>query len=91
MSNLNLENIKLCATQGVNQHIEYGLDYASLLARFSKKDWGDLADDDKAENDLALENKGRILAAYQVSTDLKIWIILDRGHKVLTLLLPSEY
>jgi hypothetical protein len=33
----------------------------------------------------------RLFSSYQITPDLKLWIITEWDHSVTTLLLPSEY
>lgn len=63
------------------------------LRRYTKCDWGDIPDEDRALNNNAVEmGEGRILAAYEASKG-KVWIITDFGDEgnVTTMLLPEEY
>jgi hypothetical protein len=64
------------------------------LLRHLKGDWGDMEDEDKNENDLAVKAGDlRIFSAYK--TDIegaeKIWIITEADRSVTTILLPSDY
>ena len=66
------------------------------LTRHLHGDWGDLSEEDKAENELSLREGFRILSAYRLSNGTKIWIITeaanDQGVRESTcILLPSEY
>ena len=75
---------------------EADVDIIDLIERHIAKDWGDLSDDDKRLNDEALHDGSRILSAYILPTDVKIWIITetadDKGERAATTaLLPSEY
>jgi hypothetical protein len=66
-----------------------GLEY---LRRHVTGDWGDLCDDDKAENQLAVKEGFRILSAYRLPrTGVKFWIITEADRSVTTFLLPDEY
>ncbi|MFO0806209.1 MAG: hypothetical protein U0791_24160 [Gemmataceae bacterium] len=52
--------------------------------------------DDKAANDESLVDGSRLLSAYLLTTDVKIWIITeavdDHGNReATTVLLPDEY
>ena len=66
-------------------------DPLGLLIRHVTGDWGDLDDEDKAENDLSVEKGFRILSAYKLETDVKVWVITEWDRSVTTLLLPEEY
>ena len=88
---------KLLATPAALEALEEAnVDIIDLVERHVAKDWGDLSDDDKRANDEALHDGSRILSAYILPTDVKIWIITeatdDNGLRAATtVLLPSEY
>ena len=66
------------------------------LNRHVKGDWGDVDDEDKQTNDLALKQGSRLLSAYNddrfpqngVAT---IWIITEADRSATTILFPDEY
>ena len=67
-----------------------------FVGRHVRGDWGDLCDEDRRLNDLALQDGSRILSAYQTRNGVKLWIITeaadDAGSRAATtLLLPDEY
>jgi hypothetical protein len=68
-------------------------DIIDLVERHVAKDWGDLSDDDKRLNDDALHDGSRILSAYILPTDVKIWIITEAtdGNGERTALFREEY
>ena len=47
------------------------------LQRHQSGDWGDVCEDDKKENDLALQKGIRLFSAYRTPTHKKFWIIRD--------------
>lgn len=68
-----------------------------LLNRHVSGDWGDLCDEDKAQNNRALKDGSRLMSQYHVNGK-KIWVITDgvfgnepTKREVTTLLLPEEY
>lgn len=67
------------------------VDPRSYLYRHVTGDWGDLGDEDKAANDAALTTGARILSAYTLSTDERLWIITEADRASTTMLLPLEY
>ncbi len=68
------------------------LDPSSYLRRHLSGDWGDLDEGDRRQNDAALTSgEDRLFSSYQVTRDLKLWIITEWDRSVTTLLLPSEY
>ncbi len=68
-----------------------GNDPKVFLFRHVTGDWGDLDNEDKAENDLSVLKGFRILSSYRTSNHTKIWVITDADRSSTTLLLPSEY
>ena len=70
---------------------EAGQDPAALLARHMRGDWGDLGEEDKAENDLSVKEGFRILSAYRLRTGVKVWVITEADRSATTFLLPEEY
>lgn len=63
------------------------------IARYNQNDWGDLCEDDKRENDLAIKEGGMVLGAYKTSRG-KIYIITDDAgvvEQTVTILYPEEY
>ena len=82
-------------TCGVNNKVADDIRFAAFvlrsLRRHASGDWGDLGDDDKRENDLALKhNDRRLFSAYQAGTT-KIWIITEWDRSATTVLFPHEY
>ena len=69
------------------------------LQRHAKGDWGEaLCDEDKQANAEALKHGTRLLSAYNLPQNQKLWIITDgvinpdTGQRyATTLLLPEEY
>ncbi len=73
-----------------------GIDPATLLYRHASGDWGDLEDEDKHLNDLAVQQGDRILSAYGVRGDPdRLWIVTgivtEWSTSVTTILRPDEY
>jgi hypothetical protein len=48
-------------------------------------------DEDKKENELSVREGFRILSAYNLETDVKVWIITEWDRSATTVLLPEEY
>ncbi len=72
----------------------------NCLSRHSKKDFGDLEQEDIESNLDALDNGGRLLSSYIIPTNIydsnlmmnnKIWIITEAERDYTTILFPSEY
>ena len=62
-----------------------------LISRHRSGDWGDLDEEDKRQNNLALSRGLRIFSAYETSSGLRIWIISEADRSVTTVLLPEDY
>ena len=88
---------KLLATPAALEALEEAkVNIIELIERHIAKDWGDLSDDDKRLNDEALHDGSRILSAYILPTDVKIWTITEAAddneeRAATTALLPAEY
>ena len=64
---------------------------SEFLTRHVNREWGDLGDEDREENDYSLEHGFRLLSAHKTNTGDRLWIITEADHTVTTLLLPDEY
>lgn len=73
---------------------------SKCIKRHLAGDWGDLEEEDKESNNLALEENERLLSAYNLpdelikdiyTNDTKIWIITEWDRSYTTVLFPSEY
>jgi len=85
---------RLVLTRGVNEEIADNGLFAKFvldsIRRHARGDWGDMCQQDKNENELAL-NRGnlRIFSAYKGLP--KIWIITEADRSATTVLFPEEY
>ena len=61
------------------------------MARHAAGDWGDLAEEDRRTNDIAIAEGTRLLSAYRLDTGTKIWIITEADRSSTCILLPEEY
>jgi hypothetical protein len=62
-----------------------------FLDRHIAGDWGELDEEDRQENELSVANGFRILSAYRLRDDTRIWIITEADRSSTTILLPEEY
>ena len=62
-----------------------------FLDRHVQGDWGDLDEHDRNENEFSLREGFRILSAYHLKDETKIWIITEADRSSTTILLPEEY
>ena len=74
----------------MNSNEKFSQEVENSMLRYLVNDWGDLCDEDKEYNDIALKEGERILASYQTSQG-KIWIITEWDRSVTTILFPDEY
>ena len=75
----------LGALEDANQRPE------EFLMRHLTGDWGELPEEDKRENEWAVQHGSRIFSAYFTTQQVKLWVITENDRSVTTLLLPSEY
>ena len=81
------------ALEALQRNNTTGLDY---LRRHASGDWGIVCEEDKQANEEALKSGARLLSAYFLPDETKLWIITeaanDQGNRAAsTLLLPDEY
>lgn len=68
-----------------------GQDPRVFIQRHITGDWGDLPEADKQENDVSIDINLRILSAYTLSDQTKIWIITEADRSSTCVLLPDDY
>jgi len=81
------------ALEALQRNNVTGCDY---LRRHASGDWGIVCEEDKQANEEAIKNGARLMSAYFLPDETKLWVITeaadDAGHRVATtLLLPDEY
>ncbi len=77
----------------MDRDISFASEIADLINRYINGDWGELCEEDKELNRIAIKEGGRVLAAYQTSGG-KVYIITDDAKAeslVTTVLYASEY
>lgn len=86
---------QLVMTRGVSDLVADNEEFAThvhlSLRRHLAGDWGDVCDEDRVANDLALQDGDRLLSAYQKEGLPKIWIITEWDRSCTTVLFPDEY
>ena len=82
---------KVVMTEGANTKLECTSVEEFLLGRYPNGDWGNLSDDDKQENEIALKQNYRLLGSYEDANGVKFWIITEADRRCTTILLPEEY
>jgi hypothetical protein len=90
----------LVMTRGVADLAEQDTEFARFvqkcLIRHFKKDWGDVDEPDKKENDFSVDHNLRVLSAYNDSRwndhgVASLWIITEADRSATTVLFPDEY
>ena len=81
---------QIVATPGALELTEQGVFLDTYLKRHLRGDWGDLGEEDKAENEFSLNAGYRLLSAYTTPAG-RLWIITEADRSVTTLLTPDEY
>ena len=71
----------------LDKHSVYAFE---LFGRHVHGDFGDLCDEDKAANTVAIEAGDRILSSYRLGSD-KVWVITEADRSVTTILMASDY
>lgn len=79
-------------TEGAVEALERAnISASSIVQRHVLGDWGDVTDQDKKSNDLALEMGGRILSAYHLPDRTEVWVTTEPDRNATTVLLPGEH
>ena len=81
---------RLLMTPGVRDSVKRP-EIEKLLQRHNYGDWGELDEDDVAQNELGLEEGLRLMSAYTAGSGQTVWVITEADRSVTTLLLPEEY
>jgi len=81
------------STPGAIEALERAeLAVGALIERHQAGDWGEVPDEDRAENELSINQGFRLLSTYTLPrTGETVWIITEADRSATTLLLPSEY
>ena len=89
---------QIVATPGALEALQRNnTDGREYLRRHASGDWGIVCEEDGKLNDQALQDGSRLLSAYLLPDETKLWIITDavideqRNRQATTLLLPEEY
>jgi hypothetical protein len=66
-------------------------DVLKAIQRHARGDWGDLCDEDRAENARSLVRSGRLFSVYHDRNRVKMYVITEWDRSVTTVLLPEDY
>ena len=61
-----------------------------LLERHIMGDYGDLCEEDRKQNRVAIKHGFRVMSSYQVD-DQTVWVITEADRSSTTILLPGDY
>jgi hypothetical protein len=67
------------------------VDVAHAFSRHAAGLWGDLSDEDRLANEMAVKHGGRILSAYSSTNGIKFWVITETDRSATTVLLTDDY
>jgi hypothetical protein len=86
---------QLVVTRGVSDEIANNEEFAKHVHQSLKRhlagDWGEVCDEDRAANEMALQRGERLFSAFKKDGLFKIWIITEWDRSVTTVLFPEEY
>jgi hypothetical protein len=80
---------RIVATPNARQSITQD-DILLGIQRHQAGDWGNLTEDNRAANDRALAQGGRIVSAYLATNGTKFWLITEADRSITTILLPED-
>jgi hypothetical protein len=63
----------------------------SALNRHAAGDWGELCEEDRQQNELALTEGYRLFSAYTAADGTRFWIVTEADGSATTILLPEDY
>ena len=69
---------------------EFAIQVLDGLARFMKKDWGDIPDSDKEINKRQMETNDSVIGKSPTKLG-NIYITMETGHEITTILFTNEY
>ena len=81
---------RIMVTHGVQATID-ATELLIAICRHAHGDWGDVSEQDRASNDMALSGGRRIASTFRSSDGTKFWVITECDRSYTTILLPNEY
>ncbi len=91
---------QLVATASISSHMSADLSFHTFIftsvLRHQEGDWGEVCEEDRYVNDLAVTSDSRIVSVYHCCTEHsyegdRIFIITEADRSVTTILWSSEY
>lgn len=81
---------QLLSTSGVVGSIDLA-DVQAAVQRHAAGDWGDLSEEDRQSNEIALAEREQLFSVYRDRKGTKFYVITESNRKTTTVLLPEEY
>ena len=66
-------------------------DILLAIQRHQAGDWGDVAEDDRRENEWSLQKGFRLFSVYHTGNGVTFWMITEADRSVTTVLMPEDY
>ena len=66
-------------------------DILNGIIRHHSGDWGEVCEEDRQENELALAQGFRLMSIYKSGNGITFWIITEWDRSITTVLLPEDY
>lgn len=83
---------RILATPGALEVIaDARISIVDLLIKHLRGDFGEIAESDRAENELAIATGKRILSSYVLVNRQTIWLVTEADRSATTFLLPGDY
>jgi hypothetical protein len=79
----------LASPKALNALAEAELELMAVVSRHLVGDWGDVTEEEKLLNDLAIDHGKRITSVYQLPTGNEIWVV-TAGDRQMTWLKLSD-
>ena len=81
---------RILVTEAANSRIPPEEMLMAIL-KHGRGEWGDISDEDRAANSVALNRSLRVVSQCRASNGTRFWIITEHDRSHTTILLPNEY
>lgn len=79
-------------TQAIDKNITFSRFIVKSLEKYGMNDWGNICDEDKEVNDLAIQKKhGRVIAKYNYKRNIYIITDIQENQRHTTVMFCDEY
>lgn len=62
-----------------------------FLQRHARGDWGEVSDETRQANEVALRDGGRLESVYHTAHAVKLLVVTDADRAMTSILLPAEF